>query len=743
METKRIWMDGAVEQGDFPHKLLSDNIGYYGACISTGMSYTYEDTVLVKDADTQRDREDRRGRRLLDGYLRNHHNADPMADKSARVVFDFKKEYLFRELDFVTRTSGASVRFWGAVNKEEWTQLCEQETSASLQEPYLLRSILEQPARCRYIRMEVEADGPVSLCQFYGWGERAEEEESGSAAQITEGDAPMSINNSVTLQSIPGIDRTAFRDVDAFYWVNSWKNSSFAHFRAVWSVLDNWGEITHKPIMPNEQEINPALSLRMVRNESRCLCLALTSFNLYAQEEVEIRVDGLTVEGLKTQVFGMGAIPSLWYGVNGGPLFSADNKINAVLMEKHLTNAHTLWDFPRVTLPPCGTVIVWFKVTGSGVLPGSYSFTLSAGGAQTEITVQVEDIELPQVDCRICAYSGITEMHPFRYEDRYERELEYQAELGINRFVDEWPEPGSYLETARRLIPNPIFGILQLGDYHHKLLHGEMKEEDWENARQDVKEIMEGYAQKAKSLGLSYSEWEADLPDEPGKGNMENFGRFARLMKDADPDARIYVNPCFWAGWENGGTSPDEEAWGLMKDWYNEVVDSSCPSSLNLVDRPKSMELYTAPRAYNTFYTVSAQHMKCERRDHTEFHRMLAWLALRHGFNGWAYYAYYRPEGDPWCDFDGTAWVQMADYALVYPGEKGPIPTRASEAAREGYQDYRLMKLLERSNPEAYQEVLDAYINGEQDFDRLRESALDVLVTRVATEGDNTHDDKI
>jgi hypothetical protein len=33
---------------------------------------------------------------------------------------------------------------------------------------------------------------------------------------------------------------------------------------------------------------------------------------------------------------------------------------------------------------------------------------------------------------------------------------------------------------------------------------------------------------------------------------------------------------------------------------------------------------------------------------------------------------------------------------MVYPGPKGPVATRQSEAVREGYEDYCLLTLLQR-----------------------------------------------
>jgi hypothetical protein len=90
----------------------------------------------------------------------------------------------------------------------------------------------------------------------------------------------------------------------------------------------------------------------------------------------------------------------------------------------------------------------------------------------------------------------------------------------------------------------------------------------------------------------------------------------------------------------------------------------------------------------------------------------MAWQAFSRGMNGWGFYAYYAPRDNPWNDLDGAE--NLPDYTMVYPGPRGPIPTRQSESLREGWEDYRLLTLLkERGRTAELAAILKAYAAGQ------------------------------
>jgi hypothetical protein len=156
------------------------------------------------------------------------------------------------------------------------------------------------------------------------------------------------------------------------------------------------------------------------------------------------------------------------------------------------------------------------------------------------------------------------------------------------------------------------------------------------------------------------------------------------------------------------------------------MVDISAPIYLLLRDRPKCMELLGAPRAVNAFYTVSTQSAKSERRPQVELYRAQAWDAFSRGWNGWGFYSYYAPRGNPWDDTDAEWYTgeDRPDYLMVYPGPRGPVPTRQSEAVREGWEDYCLLTLMKQRGLEAdLSRLIEAYRRGEP-LEKLRDEAL-------------------
>jgi hypothetical protein len=64
--------------------------------------------------------------------------------------------------------------------------------------------------------------------------------------------------------------------------------------------------------------------------------------------------------------------------------------------------------------------------------------------------------------------------------------------------------------------------------------------------------------------------------------------------------------------------------------------------------------------------------------------------------NGWGFYSYHAPRGDPWYDFEAE-WCSgedRPDYLMAYPDPCRPIPPHPSEAVHEGSEDYCLLTLL-------------------------------------------------
>ncbi len=147
------------------------------------------------------------------------------------------------------------------------------------------------------------------------------------------------------------------------------------------------------------------------------------------------------------------------------------------------------------------------------------------------------------------------------------------------------------------------------------------------------------------------------------------------------------------------------------------------PGFLNLKDAPNSYKLYTAPRAYNALYDVMGSKTRSDSYGMINYPRYLAWLAIRHGMNGWAYYSTYMPRGNPWDDNDHPE----NDYLTIFPGPSGPVRTRGSEATGEAYEDYCLMHLLKERKPEVHTRLINEWL-ATGNFDVARTQAIRALI---------------
>jgi hypothetical protein len=157
----------------------------------------------------------------------------------------------------------------------------------------------------------------------------------------------------------------------------------------------------------------------------------------------------------------------------------------------------------------------------------------------------------------------------------------------------------------------------------------------------------------------------------------------------------------------------DAEVYRALRPWYREHVDISVPLYLLLRDRPRSYGLFDSPRAVRASYAVSTQSAKSEQAPQVQAYRRMAWDAFSRGWNGWGFYSYYAPRGNPWNDMDADWLEDRPDYLMVYPGPRGPIATRQSEAVREGWEDYCLLTLLGQRGMDAEVErILQAYADG-------------------------------
>ncbi|MCC6446865.1 MAG: DUF4091 domain-containing protein [Armatimonadetes bacterium] len=709
----RLWWDGSRDaEKAAPGKLLSDNEGYWGECVLTGVDYRYE-TPPDSPADIWKEDRARFGRRLLDGRPSgNWWIPVGLAGRPLTVEFDFKRSCAFSEIDLCTRSRKVSIKAECRANEQDsWRTIFERSRDDSPDRAFHRVPLPDRPWG-RHLRLSVEAQGTTYLDEVMVWGDAEISVQTPEALKPT---APTPVVAEIAFQSVTGIAKTAFSDGQFWGWQRG--IGTAAKLPAVWSQAPAWDSITDRPLLPSARKVARQVRLTMARNETESLALVLTNTSMVKPVSGEVRLEPFRKIGgggsvrLKGEIRAGGAIGSRHFGVNIGPLFSADNLPGGSLMLKYLTNGASIKDFPRLTLPPAGSAVLWLSATSEGAKPGLYEARAAFNGSLLKVRAEVLNVTLPRPFVWLQTWSGTTSMFPFVYTDRAAREVRYKQSLGVTVWGG-LPVSGSEAALARQTgrTIHHVYGLPS--EYVNRGYNNQIKPQDiTAKDEQAIAEYIRALVKQAKGLGLTYNDWYGELWDEPGGANSPLYGALAKSIRKTDPKVRIFCNPSFWIG---NGCAGDEIIHSVMGGWYKECVDVSVPLHLLLRDRPKSFALFNAPRFVRAFYTVSTQSAKSESAAQVELYRRMAWDAYEKGWNGWGFYSYYAPRGNPWSDFDEDWFENLPDYLMVYPGPRGPIPTRHSEAVREGWEDYRLLSLLRQRGPRAELEaILKAYRAGE------------------------------
>lgn len=685
-----IWWDGTRDtSGTPPGKLLSDNLGYWGDCVLTGMEYRYE---ILPDAPSDVTKSQDTRPHLVDGVPDDPRKSVGRSTTGPLVVvFDFKRTCMFSEVDICTLSRRVAIHLQISDTGDNWKTVY-QRNREECDNAALHRLPLAYNPPGRYLRLSVEGESVTYLDEVLVWGDA---DVNADTPEDLKPIAPTPAVDGCVMSSITGIAGTSFPDFRAREWKR--RIGINGEQPAVWSSLPTWGRITDKPILPDSESILRQFNLSMARNETECAALALTNTSIIAPASIRVSLspfravgaDNRDEPGLAGKLRCAGVVGSRYFGANLGPLFEEGNLLGTSLLRRYVNNAENIKDFPDLHLSPTGSAVIWLSVTSDGVPPGEYEADLRCTGCKpVTIRVKVLDVTLPKPFVWLNTWSGTTRMFPFVYADRQKAEIEYMQSLGLTVWQG-FPTPGSDAEFARKN-GRTIFHIWSIGDYGDKGWANQIKAEDL--TADDYKAIDDYFLMRirqAKELGLDYNDWFAELWDEPRDANTPLFAAIARHLRTVDPEVRLYCNPCFWNGYD---VSDDNKIYSSLADWYNDCIDVSVPFYTMLQDRPKSWKIFDKPRVVRASYEILSHSAKSDQPKDIECYRRLAWDAFDKGWNGWGFYAYYRPLGDPWNDMDGTDG--MPDFQVVYPGPKGPVPTRQSESVREGWEDFCILTLL-------------------------------------------------
>lgn len=670
--------------------LLTNNPGYWGEMIPTKLTYSYAEAPTNPADILKRDAE-KFGNRLLDGQPSGDwHSPVGMNAKPLQVDFDFHQTITLNHVA-VAEYKGQNLKLAEVEVKgdgQEWKKVF----SSTASNGPLHQLVLPQPVQARTVRLRLHSDSNTTyVSQVWMWGEAVpvagQESQNGFFPEMQEYPEYKT--------AVPG-DGTVLSQTDFTRWREV---TGFRGKEVTWQTADHWNTQRKNPLrgqfLPGKAALRQPVQMIVTRRQSESTALFLVNASEQPQERnVELSAfrdgQGRVVPTIKQQVSVAGAIWTRRWGHTLRPLFTAQNKLGGALMEKYLTNGSVIKDFPKLHLPVRGSALLWINVETANTLPGTYTATLKDGKntIPVRLTVQPQVLPEPEVWLRFWGNSPASTRNLWSTEEEISSEVGYLQTLGATVWQT-WPEPGSFSGTAREAAAKQgkrifyVIGINPLirdAGYTAKLDPEKFDDAFKKQVRDETLQMVE----KARSFGLDYDDWSVELWDEPTPKNMKSWAGVAKLIKEADPQVLIYMNPLFWTreGTNPAGFVNDARQMEELGDWYNELVDISVPilGQTNRAKYPDTNQKYYnhEPRRVRAYFT------------HPNPGRMLSWDAFARDYNGWGAYAYYAPRRDAWNDFDD----REVDYQIVYPGPNGFIPTIESESMRDSWDDYRLLTLL-------------------------------------------------
>lgn len=674
------WLDG--QPGDPPAgKLLSDNEGYWGAAIETGVQYAYESNPQ-NPPDVQATAPDKFGRRLLDGVAVGDWNV-PVGERETplTVSFQFKQPVKISELAVATFKSAPDVQV-EIFNGE--TQVAHEQCDVSQTEddaPGFGRLKLAEPVTASKVTITASSasNGLSLLSEVWIWGDQIAEN-AGSGVPEAANKADL-----------------VWMDVSR----NSIERSLFGSLKKGRNVLND-------------------VSVVVPRNGRAIQYIMLTS---KAAGPVSSRMHASPIKGLDKNIKPDPDVLRMEVGVLGivkdrngarhpNPIFFDSETLQSGLIKGKLQNAGQIGQFPQIVLKPRESLFVAVRVKSNGAPPGRYQATVSLDGA-TELPVEIEvlDVNLPNPKRWVMSWSRVTPMLPYQPANRVENEVQYKQELGINVWYG-LPEPGSLSEKARKRDPDSFYITNLPVELMADGFHGRLNDDGLTAEKRDViRAHAEQLLARAQALNVPFENWAMELWDEPNAKTMPGFFAVAEIVKDVDPRINIYCDPCSWSETETEKAfQTDSEQLEWLGERYKKLVNVSVPQDgmFDPATHPKSLAFLDDPN-----FLVRALYQ------HPFLSRASIWKAFVRGWNGYGAFSYFAPQGNPWDHQD----AESGDYQMVYPGLHGPIATVSSEEFAQAWQDWRILTFLKKKYgriPDSLSQVVQGRDMDDQQMSALR-----------------------
>lgn len=546
------WFNGVWDERGAPQgKLLTDNVGWWGGRVWTGVDYGYE-SKPTDPPDIMGDNKDVFGRRLLDGDAPGgwHRPVGVTGGKPLVAVFDFKRPCTFSEVDLVaTRSLNASAALSTSDDGTNWTAFAEAPCSNAL-----TRIRPEAPGKGRYLRVSFKSKGlPTTwLDEVLAWGD-------GEVSKEYPEDVRPATCSWKFPQSIRGNLKTRY-DAAKF---DAFAAASTTGVEIV--ALDAFPDWIASPVLGRTPE---RFSLRMARNETEARYFAIVNATR-GTNEVAVAVEGLG-DGVSAELLVGGVIrvsenkrklseqeifdlkikdevPDEMFEDRYGvlPFFGEESKPAESILARYVVNREQVRGFPSaIPLRPGECAVVMLRLKTDGAKPGTRRGVLVAGNARLPLAVDVVDLTLPDPPVWVYAWGPFTPQFPFESKTRFERDAQAVVDLGVTQW--RMPAKGTKIEYAMKKRPNSWFmSLISDGLLFHDVYCHRVKELT-DAHRKHLDESVARALAKAGAMGIPPERVVFDLPDEVGPGNAKVAGEMAQHVKTKHPAVSVFCNPCFW-----------------------------------------------------------------------------------------------------------------------------------------------------------------------------------------------------
>lgn len=693
-----LWYDGAWDEAGAPAgKLLTDNPGWWGARVYTGVTYAYEEPP-TEPGDWKKGDRTQFGGRLMDGDRGEYNDWHrPVGRRDRRpivVVFDFKRPCSFSEVDLIaTRCTNAVGAVEASADGTNWQDWVGFETTGA-------RTRVRWPksAGGRYVRLTFQATpeclyadsglgvrhGDTYLDEVLVWGEGEVSERFpeifepapplGSALQFTN---VVKDVVSILPMPTPHLACKPGGDTPESVGMTMVRNETESRYFAVVNGTSRLAEVP-LAVTGFGGDVDAELLIGGV------LRVNLPKRQLSETERIQMRADGTSVGGEDVVLDVL-------------PFFDATTVPPANFCRRYLSNALQVRGFPSaVPLAPGQGCVILVRLTTKETKPGRRTGFLTAGRTRLPIDVDVADVWLQPQGAWIDAYGPFTRQYPFESMTRVSKDVDRYVAVGAVT-TRGLPEPRTKERLFFKRAPKSFacVGPDRWTDRRivNRILAGKF-DELTDDDRQRIADGAHAFVRRARELGLSPDRYCAFLPDEPSVHNGVGIMKMAEIAKRAEPTLLIQSDPCYWVGMEKGGFAKPEEIIATLPG-YNEFVDISVPIR-GIASRPTLLKgLWTKPRFLNLQYDHPAG--KTGREMVYQCHRL--------GYRGFAYYCYYRNAADAW----DVRWQNPLGfpYQAVLPLEEDVALTPLYESLREAAEDFRLLDQLKASGrKDAYDAVM-------------------------------------